>query len=225
MALHPPRSIPLSHPVLAIAKIHGRCDLWGGAGIGDEVPLVDRPVSIGFSELGSHTALAKYPSLDRLGCVLMIRASLLCIVALILPIGGCGIDVDPSMLSSVNPMDDPLGDEGSSGALKELATTTSTKHWTPSNPTRGNPFRYPGENEDVPDSPKRESTTTSHVSVVGFANVGRPVVMLKIRDQAHSLAVGDKHSGIEVTDIAPPKVTLQMSNLVWTISMFDKSTH
>lgn len=161
-------------------------------------------------------------------CVSMIRSSLMlatitsgmCLAF----VGGCGMDIDPAMLTSVNSPTVSIDDEESSSVLSERTTQASTKNWAPSNPMRGNPFRYPGDTNEMPDAPQRDSTKTSHVSVVGFANVSRPVVMLKIRDESYSLAVGERHHGIEVTNIAPPKVTLQMSNLVWTISMFDKST-
>ncbi len=88
-------------------------------------------------------------------------------------------------------------------------------------PSRSNPFTFVGE-ERAATEPKPNEL--SDIRVIGFAQVGQPRVMLRLRNETRSLAVGDKNSGVEVLEISPPNVRLKLANLTWNASMFDEKS-
>lgn len=133
------------------------------------------------------------------------------------------MDLDPSLVGPLREVSFASNDVVADDTGLEPDATSSTQVWSPPYAQRTNAFAYPGASSEAVETTKTDTSLTSSVSVIGFANVGHPVVMLKFRDQMHSLSVGDKRGSIEVIDIAPPRVTLKMANLVWTVSMFDKS--
>lgn len=116
---------------------------------------------------------------------------------------------DAAPAIEINPTDDPsVANNPMTDPLIELPY-----------PMRTNPFRYVGQ-----DSEKSQTVGTGALNdlrVLGFADVGNPRVMLEIRNEAHSMAVGDSRHGIEVLEISPPHVRLKVANLTWNASMFD----
>lgn len=139
-------------------------------------------------------------------------------------IAGCGVDLDPSLVGPLREVSFSNNDEAADATELVPDSKSTNQTWSAPYPQRKNAFAYPGESVEAVETKKTDTSLTSSVSVVGFANVDRPVVILKFRDQAHTMGVDDKHGSIQVTEIAPPRVTLKMGNLVWTISMFDKSS-
>ena len=59
------------------------------------------------------------------------------------------------------------------------------------------------------------------VSLIGFANVDRQQVLLRIDGVIASLTVGDSRGELQVLAIDPPKVTLKRANREWTVKLFD----
>ncbi len=134
-------------------------------------------------------------------------------------LGGCGSAPDSSMLLSLQ---ESVSADRSVNLGRDTLNSNRVKHWTAPYPERSNPFRYPGDVSE-PELVKHEPTHTAHVSVLGFANIDRPLAILKIRDSTRTLGDGDQFGELRVLSVVPPSVTLQMSNLVWTISMFDNA--
>jgi hypothetical protein len=157
----------------------------------------------------------------------MSRSSLSCTALTIglslLAIAGCGVDSDSLDVGLVRDVSLPSDEDVAESAHPELDAKASSQAWSAPYPQRKNAFAYPGNGTDEVEATTTDTSQTSNVSVVGFASVDRPVVILRFRDQTRTLGVGDIHGSIQVTDIAAPRVTLRMGNLEWTISMFDKS--
>ena len=84
---------------------------------------------------------------------------------------------------------------------------------------RQNPFEFPIDllGEQTSDPVK----TVGQISVMGFADVGRPTVMLKTPRDVYSLGIGESVDGITVIAINPPAVDLQLGTLNWTAHLFD----
>ena len=139
-------------------------------------------------------------------------------------IAGCGVDLDPSLVGPLREVSFSNNDVAADATEFAPDSKSLNPVWSAPYPQRANAFAYPGDSVEAVETTKTDTSLTSSVSVVGFANVDGPVVMLKFRDQTHTMSVGDKHGSIQVTEIAPPRVTLKMANLIWTISMFDKSS-
>ncbi len=139
-------------------------------------------------------------------------------------LAGCGVDLDPSLVGPLSRVSISANDAAESAELAPDISGSNAAAWSAPYPQRKNAFAYPGDSVDAVETKKTDTSLTSSVSVVGFANVDRPVVMLKFREQTYTMGVDDKHGSIQVIEIAPPRVTLKMANLVWTISMFDKSS-
>ncbi len=91
--------------------------------------------------------------------------------------------------------------------------------FAPPFPDRANPFDYVGAETAVPQ--QNLAGSLGDVRVLGFAKVGQQRVMLQLRGESLSLAVGDKRQGVEVLAISPPLVKLKLANLTWDVSMFD----
>ena len=130
---------------------------------------------------------------------------------------GCGWDSESMVLSSLDPA---AHTHEASDLEAEEPHAVSLAHWTPPYPHRNNPFRFPGEADRV--EPKQtESLSSANVSLVGFAQLDKRLAILKIQESTQMMAVGDSFAGIRVVEISPPVVTLQTSNLIWSIKLFD----
>ena len=105
-----------------------------------------------------------------------------------------------------------------------LSSDQTKGEFRPVNPNRRNPFEFPaadGEHSGPQVLLGDGSATASQVSVMGFAEVDIPRVILKVGDQTKILRAGDQVMNIKVIKISPPRVELQIDNLTWTATMFD----
>lgn len=144
-------------------------------------------------------------------------AGFLFIAILTLTASGCMGDSESSMLSSLQQVRTFRGPAETTPTT--LASLESAR-WVPPYPERKNPFRFPGESS-VDEPRQSQSFNSASVSLIGFAKLEKPLAILKIRDQTKMLAVGETFSGIRVLEIEQPTVTLQTSNLIWSIKLFE----
>ncbi len=100
-------------------------------------------------------------------------------------------------------------------------TVQKSRKFQPTNPKRTNPFAF-GEGVNAHAVISAESL--SSVVVMGFANAGKPMVILSIQGNAQTLGVGENAYGIEIVEISPPTVTMKTAQSVWTASLFESRT-
>ncbi|SRR6056297_841124 len=146
----------------------------------------------------------------------------LCIGALL--VSGCDSSTESlqTLRAAVRPASAGPGDDEN---VASLTATPATRDFRPVNPDRKNPFEYPyvGSDNPSPDTLFSDgAATASQVTVLGFADVGVPRVILRIGDQTKVLRAGDQVLNITVKKIDPPRVELQIDNLSWTATMFDE---
>ncbi len=83
---------------------------------------------------------------------------------------------------------------------------------------RTDPFRPPNIEELLKDG--RLSPDTGPVELKGFVRNGPPKVLLALNDSLAALSAGQQWGGIEVIEIAPPRVILQRGRVRWTESLY-----
>lgn len=103
----------------------------------------------------------------------------------------------------------------------EAKTLQKSSRFQPTNPKRTNPFAF---GEGVQSHTQVSVDSLSSVVVLGFANAGKPMVILSIQGNVKTCGVGDSAYGIEILEISPPTVTMKTSQSVWTASLFEGRT-
>lgn len=103
----------------------------------------------------------------------------------------------------------------------EGETAEKSRKFQPTNPNRTNPFAF---GEGVQAHREVSVNSLSSVIVLGFANAGKPMVILSIQGNTQTVGVGDKAYGIEIIEISPPTVTMKTAQSVWTASLFESRT-
>lgn len=132
---------------------------------------------------------------------------------------GCGTS-DSSLLPSITQQAQSNPLLAAATATPAGSTETSTASTGPIEfpyAERSNPFAT----EELPEPEIAPRTAVRDVKVLGFVRVDEPRVLLRIGDQAQTLAVGEAFLGIEVTTIEPPIVRLRQGNLQWNASLFE----
>jgi len=138
-------------------------------------------------------------------------------------LSGCGVDPETlealqSAVSTVSATQPAVTPDATEGAAMQSVGV----QFTPTHPDRIDPFTFPvGADLDTGEGPTM--TTVAEIEILGFANVGRPHVLLRSGETVRSMQVGESISGIRVITINPPTAQLQMGTLIWTATMFDKS--
>lgn len=84
-------------------------------------------------------------------------------------------------------------------------------------PNRNNPFQPPMNAPRVRTGNERDQN--SSVTLVGFANVGEPKVVLAIDGVVSPMSNGEEIAGVQVISIAPPNAVLQRGRNRWTASL------
>ncbi len=87
------------------------------------------------------------------------------------------------------------------------------------NPGREDIFLPPAE---IPVNTTTVDRRNDHgVALIGFADVDRQQVLLKVDGIVAPLAVGDSRGELQVVSIDPPEVTLKRGDRQWTEKLFD----
>ncbi len=97
------------------------------------------------------------------------------------------------------------------------ASSKLAQAYTPPYPERLNPFQPPMNAPRVRTDNKQDSN--SSVTLVGFANVGEPKVVLTIDGVVSPMSNGEEIAGVQVISIAPPNAVLQRGRNRWTASL------
>ncbi|MEM9825562.1 MAG: hypothetical protein AAF958_03185 [Planctomycetota bacterium] len=120
--------------------------------------------------------------------------------------------------ASVNsrPLDDLADEREPSGDTLKAQLIVD---FEPPFPERDNPFRFTDEQEE---RQVVTSDTVANVEVIGFADVEKKRVMLRIGEQTYWPSEGSEIAGIRVISIRPPHVELRRGSLTWTVGMFDE---
>jgi hypothetical protein len=90
-------------------------------------------------------------------------------------------------------------------------------------PERDDPFRYVGESLAQSTPSGEVDSKLPAVKVFGFAERHGVKAILQIAGKHYTVAQGQAAGPVTIARIDPPLVTVQMDNLSWTVSMFDKS--
>jgi hypothetical protein len=90
-------------------------------------------------------------------------------------------------------------------------------------PERDDPFRYVGESLAQTTMSGEVDSKLPAVKVFGFAERHGVKAILQIAGKHYTVAQGQAAGPLTIARIDPPLVTVQMDNLSWTVSMFDKS--
>lgn len=142
---------------------------------------------------------------------------------MLVSLSGCG--VDPETLESLQAATSTISAaqvQVSPEITKGPATKSSKSQFTPANPDRLDPFTFPSDGNKESGAGS-SMTTVAEIEVLGFANVGKPHVLLRSGETVRSMQVDESIDGIRVITINPPIVQLQMGTLIWTATMFDKT--
>lgn len=105
-------------------------------------------------------------------------------------------------------------------AIGERSSTDMDVDYDTPFPHRVNPFELP--EEPVVVAGKQDDKAHPDVTVLGFANVDRPKVLVEINGMVATLAVGDRLEQVAVTSIEPPSVSFEFRRVSWTVSIFDE---
>lgn len=63
---------------------------------------------------------------------------------------------------------------------------------------------------------RRSEASESGVVLLGFANIDRPLALLAIGRDVHSLGGGEEVEGVRVIQVDPPRAVLQRGSTRWT---------
>jgi hypothetical protein len=143
--------------------------------------------------------------------------NLLSMIVVAVSTTGCGTQVDSLVSTSLQN----LSPERLSQKPKDREIDVIPTRWSAPFPDRTNPFQMNDTSASLPMA--RLETQATDIVLLGFANVDRPKVMVKIRNETVTLGESDNHGGIRIVKITPPMVTLQQANLTWTMDFQAKS--
>ena len=99
----------------------------------------------------------------------------------------------------------------------EPPTTDSGGDYAPPYPDRVKLFEPPRTQSQRVASGAR--TGEQGIVLIGFADLGAPLVLLEVDGQVASLESGEERGGIRVISINPPRAVLQRGRLRWTATL------